>query len=119
MGDDTELLDAFVLQPGVHRLQILQRVELQGDLVDDVVLHAGRPAGDQDDLVVLVGIVRQEAERVAAGDLALVHDQQAEHARVEVLHTGQIGDVDSQMTEDGGRGGHGDPPGRGLTRPAS
>src|SRR6266851_6435936 len=60
VGDDPELLDAFLPRPRVHGLEILEGGQLERHLVHDVELEARRPARGQHELMMLVGIARQE-----------------------------------------------------------
>src|SRR6266850_3276796 len=99
VGDDPELLDTLVTRPRMHDLEILERGELERHLIHHVELEAGRPARGQHQLVVLVGITGQEDQIGSAGKLPAVAHKEAEHARVEVLHPREIGDVEPEMAE--------------------
>src|SRR5712691_3447869 len=102
VGDHPELLDTLVPRPRMHDLEILERGELERHLVHHVELEAGRPARGQHELMVLVGIAGQEDQLGSAGKLPAVAHKETEHARVEVLHPREIGDVEPEMAERNG-----------------
>ena len=102
MGDDPELLDALVARPRMHDLEILEGGQLERHLIHHVELEAGRPARGQHQLMMLVGIAGQEHQIGSARELPAIAHEQAEHARVEVLHPGEVGDVEPEMAERNG-----------------
>jgi len=53
--------------------------------------------------MMLVGITGQEDQVGSTRELPAIADEKPEHARVELFHPGEVGDVEPEMAErDGG-----------------
>src|SRR6266852_7183700 len=103
VGDDPELIDAFVTRPRMHDLEIFEGGQLVRHLVHHVELDAGRSARGQHQLMMLVGITRQKDQIGSARELPAVAHEEAEHASVEVFHPGEVDHVKPEMAERNGR----------------
>src|SRR5712691_7388678 len=99
VGDDPELLDTLVTRPRMHDLEIFEGGQLVRHLIHHVDLEAGRPARGQHQLMVLVRIAGEEDQIGSARELPAIAHEKAEHARVKVLHPGEVGHVEPEMAE--------------------
>ena len=85
---------------------------LQRDLVDGVEAHVARPAADEHDLVVLVGVAAQEHQvhrPVRPRQLAAVGDREVQQAHIEVLEQGRVGHEHAEVAEAEAGSAHGFP----------
>src|SRR6185369_9241266 len=88
----------LALDPRVEAPEIRQRIRAQRDLVDLGVVDVASASLDENDLVVLPGIARQEHEPPPARLTAVGLDE-AERAAIEVAHLLEILHIEAQMAE--------------------